>query len=428
MNLNIKKVTVIGANGILGTEISGLFASFGNAIVYMISRDINKSNDAIEKAALSVKALSVKNNLIAKTMDDLQECIKESDLVFESVCENLDIKCKIHKEIDKYVKNTCLIATGTSGLSINKLAECYSENNRENFYGIHFFNPPYSLSLCELIPSKYNYLKNESIKELKKYLEKKLYRSVIISADEPAFIGNRIGFKFMNEALIYAERYKDMGGIDYIDSILGCYTGRNMPPLETINFVGLDVHKAIVDNIYYNSSDEEKDIFVLPNFVENLIESNKLGIKTGAGLYKEENNKILVYDIKTNDYREKKTYNFEFKNKAIKEFKNGKYIEGFNYIKNDKSLENKICLIFLLKYIIYSIKISKDYGQNITDCDVAMATGFNWIPPIALIKVLGGKKEVLNLCKKYINEDYENIFDNIKESTYDYRKYIKAKD
>ena len=101
MELKIKTVTVIGANGTVGKEVSGIFASFGNAKVYMITRSIEKSKQAVEEAALSVKALSTKERLIPMTMENLKKCIEESDLVFESVSENIEIKKEIHKQINK---------------------------------------------------------------------------------------------------------------------------------------------------------------------------------------------------------------------------------------------------------------------------------------------------------------------------------------
>jgi 3-hydroxyacyl-CoA dehydrogenase len=67
-------------------------------------------------------------------------------------------------------------------------------------------------------------------------------------------MGNRIGFQFINNAMQFAVKYKDKGGIDYIDAILSGFTGRSMPPLVTSDFVGLDVHKAIVDNVFQNRS------------------------------------------------------------------------------------------------------------------------------------------------------------------------------
>lgn len=420
----VNTVTVIGANGAVGSGVSGIFASFGNAKVYVVARSKEKADIAKQKATGAVKASSIAERIIPKTYDDLEECVKNSDLIFESVAEDIAIKKDIHSKIAKYAKEDSIIGTGTSGLSINELALCYREEIRKNFIGIHFFNPPYSLTLCELIPTKYN--EDTFVKELKEYLSKKLIRNVIIVSDVPAFLGNRIGFKFMNLALQYAKEYQDDGGIDYIDAILGAYTGRNMAPIETVNFVGLDIHKAIVDNVYNSSSDKE---FILPDYVNLLIKENKIGVKVNEGLYKKSDDNNLVYDIKTNSYREKRKYNFDFKEKAIKKFKKGKYKEGFNYIKNDDSKESNICMKFLLNYIVYAINLAREISENISDIDIAMATGFNWIPPLALVEVLGGKEEVIKLCNKYLNkDDYNKIFDGIGLSNYDYRSFIKAKD
>lgn len=426
--MNIKTVTVIGGNGTLGKGISGIFASFGNAKVYVIARTIEKAENAVEQASKSVKALSIKKNLIPKTYDDLEKCIKKSDLIFESVKEDIKVKSEIHKLINQYANKKCVIATGTSGLSIDEIAENYSDELKNRFLGIHFFNPPYSMTLCEVIPSKYNANDTKYIQEVKDYLENKLLRDVVIVKNQPAFIANRIGFQFLNEALRYAERYQSYGGIDYIDSILGCYTGRNMAPLETINFVGLDVHKAIVDNVYSNSNDEEKNSFLLPEFVNDLINNGKLGLKVSEGLYKKSENGVLVYDIEKNEYREKIPYQFKFKEDAIKEFKKANYKEGFNCIKNSDSDEAEICMTFLLRYILYSIEQSKNSCNDINDCDIAMAKGFNWIPPIALIDVLGGKEEVISLCNKYLgeSEEYQKLLNAVNKSKYRYEKYIKA--
>lgn len=429
--MDINVVTVIGATGTLGKLVSGIFASFGNAKVYMISRDIEKIKVAKTEAALSVKSVIIEKNLIPKTFEDLEECVKNSDLIFESVVEDYTVKEKIHTQINNYVKEDCIIATGTSGLSINKLAKCYSEKFRKNFVGLHFFNPPYNLTLCELILSEYNEKDNILIDNLSKYMSQNLKRDIVQVKDEPAFLGNRIGFQFMNEALQYAEKYKDNGGIDYIDSILGNYTGRSMAPILTVDFVGLDVHKAIVDNIYNNTNDFSRQNFVLPEYMKKLIESGSLGKKTKIGLYKKDsdNNKMLVYDIKNNNYREVIQYNFEFKNNVIKEFKNGNYKKGIEILENDNSEESKICMHFLLKYIIYSIFISNAVSNDINDCDIAMATGFNWIPPCSLIEALGGKEKVIELYEKNLELpeiNYKQIIQKAKKSKYDFRKFLKA--
>ena len=245
--LNIKTVTVLGANGTMGTNVSAIFASFGGAKVYMVSRDLEKSKAAVLRAGKTVKADSIAANLIPADYSMLEACVKESDFVFESAAENLDIKRELHGRVAKSLKPGAITSTGSSGLSIKTLAECYPENLRDMFFGVHFFNPPYQLTLCELMASPYS---NQAVyADLKDYLANTLYRTVAESKDFPAFLGNRIGFYFINEALIYAERYQEQGGVDYIDAILGSFTGRSMAPITTADFVGLDVHKAIVDNI-----------------------------------------------------------------------------------------------------------------------------------------------------------------------------------
>ena len=92
-------------------------------------------------------------------------------------------------------------------------------------------------------------------------------------------------------------------------------------------------------------------------------------------------------------------------------------------------MESKICIKFLLDYIVYAIRLASEISENISDADVAMATGFNWIPPLAIVEVLGGKEEVIKLCNKYLDKkDYDKIFSEISSSNYDYRSFIKAKD
>ena len=91
----INTVTVIGANGTMGINACAMFASFGNAKVYMISRDIQKSRNAIEKAIRAVRAESIRDNLIPCDYLSFGKCVSESDLVFESVAEDLTIKKEI---------------------------------------------------------------------------------------------------------------------------------------------------------------------------------------------------------------------------------------------------------------------------------------------------------------------------------------------
>ncbi len=432
--MDVRVVTVIGVTGTMGANVAGIFASFGDAKVYCVGREINKVKKTIPRIVQSVRADSIAKNLIPADYDMLEQCVSESDLVFESSKEDIVVKTEIATRVGKVLKDNAISCTGSSGLSITTLAECYSENLRGHFFGVHMFNPPYTLPLCELTTTKYGDLELKN--DLKEYLSSKLLRTVVEVKDSPAFLGNRIGFQFINEALQYAEKYKDNGGIDYIDAILGPFTGRSMAPLITSDFVGLDVHKAIVDNIYENTDDYAHDTFVLPGFVKTLIDEGKLGRKAGAGLYQlvrheSGHKRMTVYDISTSMYRDVIPYVFPFADKMKKYLSEGDYQKAFEQLLKNHSLEAEICLSFLLKYIVYSLYATNKVGYNVESADDVMAAGFNWCPPMAMYHALSAVTDVSILIKNRIPDicdrvDVDSLLSAVKSSKYDYRKFFKS--
>lgn len=432
--LNVKTVTVIGASGTMGANVAGIFASFGNAKVYCVGRDIDKVKKSVSRIVKSVKADAIAANLFPADFDSLEACVAESDLVFESSKEDLEVKKEIAAMVGKVLPKHAISGTGSSGLSITAIAECYPDELRSRFFGIHMFNPPYTLQLCELTPTKYSDAAAKA--ELEVYLREILHRTVVEVKDSPAFLGNRIGFQFINEALQYAEKHKDNGGIDYIDALLGSFTGRTMAPLTTSDFVGLDVHKAIVDNIYENTNDYAHETFVLPEFTSKLVAEGKLGRKSGAGLYqriKYENGltRQTVYDINTGLYRDVIPYVFPFADKMKKYIAEGDYVKAFERLVNNRSQEAEICLSFLLKYIVYSLYATAEVGYSIEAADDVMATGFNWCPPLAMYQALATVTDVPQLIRERLPEicsklDVNRMLADVKPSKYDYRIYFKS--
>ena len=432
--MTIKTVTVIGVTGTMGANIAGIFAAFGDAKVYCVGRDIEKVKKTIPRIVKSVKADAIAKKLIPVDYDSLEQCVADSDFVFESSKEDMNIKAEIATCVGKVLKPHAVSATGSSGLSITKIAECYPEKLRGHFFGVHMFNPPYNLQLCELIKTAYS--DEQMYLELKAYLKNVLYRTVVEVKDAPAFLGNRIGFQFINEALQYAEKYKDNGGIDYIDALLGSFTGRSMAPLTTSDFVGLDVHKAIVDNIYENTHDYAHETFVLPDFVQKLVGEGKLGRKSGAGLYqlvKYDNGlkRQTVYDISTGMFRDVIPYVFPFADKMKKWIAEGEYEQAFEGLVNNHSLEAEICLSFLLKFIVYSLYATKEVGYKIHAADDVMATGFNWCPPMAMYQALSTVADVPSLIKERLPEicekvNVDELLAQVTSSKYDYRIYFKS--
>ena len=438
--MKINRVAVIGATGAIGSLMSGIISAFGGCEVYMVSRTKQKAIDSIDRIVRSVKSDTIRERLLPVGFDDLSYCLSNTDWVFESVSENMDVKSEINKEISKYIRPGTIVSSGTSGLSLEKLSECLNKDQQKYYLGTHFYNPPYNMILCEIIPtSKTN---DTVINEMKKYLSTVLRRKTVIMKDTPAFLGNRIGFQVLNEALKYAEEYKDEGGIDYIDAILGPYTGRMMAPLETLDFVGLDIHKAIVDNIYINTSDFAHDDFILCDTVNELIQDGKLGKKTNSGIYANDlsdngEKRKLVYDLKSKSLRPVKTYKFSYSDKMIEYLHEGNYINALKEVISNKSKEAQICLHFMLKYIVYSVIVSNDVSIQVKDVDACMAYGYNWAPPLTLMEAFGGFESIIGIITQNRNiwpDINESILNNFRQicmdkdilSGIDYKKYFRA--
>ena len=432
--LNIRTVTIIGVTGTMGANVAGIFALLGDAKVYCIGRDIEKVKLTIPRIVHAVKTDMVEKNLIPADMSMLKQCVAESDLVFESTKEDLQVKREIAVQVGEELQPHAVSGTGSSGLSITEIAKCYPEGIRGHFFGIHLFNPPYTLPLCELTSTPYTDAKVRL--ELKEYLQKKIKRTVVDVKDSPAFLANRIGFQFINEALQYADKYQDKGGIDYIDALLGPFTGRIMAPLATSDFVGLDVHQAIVDNIYKNTYDYAHETFILPMFARKLIAEGKLGRKSRGGLYqlvREESGlkRQKVYDIHTGFYRDVILYDLPFADEMKRCFLEGNYRRAFERLVSHRSKEAEICLSFLLKYIIYSIYAAAEVGDTIDAADDVMAAGFHWCPPLALYQALSMvtdvpaliKERLPDICRK-TNVDY--FLATIEPSKYDYHTFFQT--
>lgn len=433
--MDIRTVTVLGANGTMGRNVAGMFASFGDARVFMICRDLAAAEAARPLAALSVRAESVEANLIPADYSTLEECVSQSDLVFESVAETYEAKGGVTERVGTCLKSGAVMCTGSSGLSVDRLAKALPEEKRGRYMGVHMFNPPYSMTLCEVIPT--GWTDRVLIDRMKKYLSNRLLRTVVEVRDTPAFLANRVGFQFINKAMQAAETFADDGGIDYVDALLGPFTGRAMAPLVTADFVGLDVHQSIVDNVFANTNDFMHDSFRLPSYARNLVASGALGKKSGAGLYRHvcgegKADKMEVYDIATGLYRDKVAYRFPFVESMVSSLRVGDYAAAFKTLLTNRSVEADFCLSMLLKYIVYSLVVSSELGGGGAAADDAMATGFNWCPPTALAGAISEVDDLESLVRERLVDlldssiDCAGLLASIVPSEYDYRRFFRA--
>ena len=307
--LRIRKVAVLGA-GVMGAQIA---AHLTNADVETILFDLPakegpKSGIAIKAIAnlakLSPAPLAEASRALSITpanYDEHLDLLKGCDLIIEAIAERMEWKLDLYKKIAPHVSDSAFIASNTSGLSINALADALPATMRPRFSGIHFFNPPRYMHLVELIPDKQT--DPALLSGLEAFLTTTLGKGVVHAKDTPNFIGNRIGVFSILATMHHTEQFKL--GFDAVDAITGPSIGRpKSATYRTSDVVGLDtmahVIKTMDDTL---PNDPWHKYYKAPAWLIALIEKGALGQKTGAGFFRKVGKEIQVLDLAKQDYR-----------------------------------------------------------------------------------------------------------------------------
>jgi 3-hydroxyacyl-CoA dehydrogenase len=392
----IEHVAVLGANGAMGYGSAALFTTAVPKVTFL-ARSKDKSSEGLKAAVNAVRSSTVASKAEVGDYDkDFDAAVGKADLVFEAVTEDFDIKQKMFERIDRVRRPDSIVATVTSGLSINALAEGRSDSFRKNFIGLHFFNPPNVIVGTELIPGKDT--DKKLVDFLDVYCTKRLGRVMIRTADTPGFAGNRVGFKVLNEAAQLAEEHGPL----LVDRIVGPYTGRAMTPLATIDLVGWDIHRAIVDNIFKNSNDEVHATLKLPGYMAELIAKGTLGNKSGGGFFKVENKVRLVLDPKSGSYRpeaEVKLPDLSYIKDIARLIHDGRYKEGMKAFVEAPGEWAALARKVVAGYVSYAFHRVGEVTDTISGIDDIMGFGFNWAPPSVLVDTIG-LKETIGMIEK----------------------------
>ncbi len=395
----LNKVAILGGNGTMGSLSGGIFAQADIPCLYF-ERTAEEAKYGIEKAVKQAKSAILREYIIPKTYNDLEKELPDCDWILEALSENIDLKRGYLEKVDKSRKRGSVVSTISSGLSIEELAQNRSSDFKAHFLGMHFFNPPGKLIANELI---YHTDNSETFKKnIYEFCEKVLRRANIIVRNIAGFAGNRIGFQLLNEAAVYAE----LLGVDRMDYLIGPYTGRTLPPLATLDLVGLDVHRAIVQNIYQKTNDERHETFRMPGYLQKMIDRNMLGMKTpsnGGFYFKDENKERYILEPSTLKYRRTRHVNSEVIEHVKQHIHDGNYKKAVSVLKNDKSEEASIARHFILGYVSFSFfrvgEVTPE-ENGIHGIDRVMAYGFSWMPPSGWVDFLGGPKETVRLIEE----------------------------
>ncbi|SDS47901.1 3-hydroxyacyl-CoA dehydrogenase [Gillisia sp. Hel1_33_143] len=401
MKRRINKVAVIGS-GIMGSGIACHFANIGVEVLLLdiVPRELNEKE---KKKGLTLEDKVVRNRIVNEDLqtalkskpspiynqafasriktgnleDDISK-VSEVDWIIEVVVERLDIKKQVFDNLEKHRKPGTLITSNTSGIPIKFMSEGRSEDFQKHFCGTHFFNPPRYLRLFEIIPGPKT--DPEVLSFLNEYGEKFLGKTTVIAKDTPAFVGNRVGI-FSIMSLFHMVKDMDMT-IEEVDKLTGPVIGRpKSATFRTVDVVGLDTLVHVANGLHQGvPSDEQHDLFALPNFIDSMMTNKWLGSKSGQGFYKKIKNEdgsseIQSLDLNTLEYRGSKRASFatlemtKTIDNVVDRFKvliKGKDKAGEFYRKNFSAL---------FAYVSNRIPEIADELYKIDD---AMKAGFGW--------------------------------------------------
>ena len=308
--LRIRKAAVLGA-GVMGAQIAAHLANASVEVVLfdLASKDGPKNGIAVKAiqqlSKLSPAPFAARDRAEGITASDYDEHLArlaDCDLVIEAIAERMDWKLALYARIADALPAHAIVASNTSGLSINTLAEALPASLRARFCGVHFFNPPRYMHLVELIPQAAT--APEVLDALEGFLVTALGKGVVRAKDTPNFIGNRIGVFSILATMHHTEAFGL--GFDAVDALTGPAIGRpKSATYRTADVVGLDTMAHVIKTMADTLADDPwHAFFKSPGWLDALIAKGSLGQKSGGGFYRKSGKAILVLDRGHGDYRE----------------------------------------------------------------------------------------------------------------------------
>ena len=373
--MRIAKLGVVGA-GTMGSGIAALAASAGIPVVLLDIPGPETDRNGPAKAGLERARKArpaafmdpARAALIALgNLDDSLELLRDCDLVLEAIIEQPAPKQALYARLEPLLKPTAVVASNTSGIPMQVLTEGRSARFKQHFLGMHFFNPPRYLHLLELIPTKET--DPAALEAVRHFSEAVLGKGIVIAKDVPGFVANRLGVYGMVAAM---KGLMESGlTIDEVDTLTGPLLGRaKSATFRTADITGLDVLLHVSKGLSASTGED----FSMPEWVEKLAASGRLGDKTGGGFYKKVGKDITTLDWKTLEYGPQQKVEDPALASLMKEPLEkrlamaaklpGKYGE---FVRN-----------YLLRMSHYVLKTTPEIAYDIVSVDRAIEWGYAW--------------------------------------------------
>jgi len=380
--LIVKKAAVLGA-GVMGAQIA---AHLANANVPVVLFDLpakdGDKNGVVKKALDGLKKLDpapLANKgklkfIDAANYDEHLPLLAECDLVIEAIAERMDWKNDLYAKIAPHLKADAIIASNTSGLSMNALVQGLPEAVRPRFCGIHFFNPPRYMHLVEIIGTRST--DGSTLDALETWLTSRLGKGVIRALDTPNFVANRIGV-FSILAVMHHTAAFGLG-FDEVDALTGPKIGRpKSATYRTADVVGLDTLAHVVKTMQDTlPGDPWHQYFTNPAWLTALIAQGALGQKTRCGIFRKQGKEIQVLDLGKQDYR---TSAGEIAEEVAAILKVRNPAERFAALRASAHPQAQFLWAIFRDIFHYAAVQLENVADNARDLDFAMRWGFGWV-------------------------------------------------
>lgn len=278
----MEKIFVIGA-GTMGAGIVQAFAQKGYEVIVrdikdeFVERGISGINKGLTKLVAKGKMTEEdKEDILSRITGTTDLALAEDcDLVIEAAVENMEIKKTIFAELDGICKESTILASNTSSLSITEVAS--ATKRPDKVIGMHFFNPAPVMKLVEIIRGMAT--SNETF-DVVKEVSVAIGKEPVEVAEAPGFVVNRILIPMINEATFILQ--EGIASVEDIDTSMKYGANHPMGPLALGDLIGLDVCLAIMDVLYNETGDSK---YRASNLLRKYVRAGYLGRKTGRGFY-----------------------------------------------------------------------------------------------------------------------------------------------
>ena len=379
--LLIRRVAVLGA-GVMGAQIAAQLVNAGiDTVLFDLPAKEGDPNGIVQKAIanlgkLSPAPLGSKQLAEAIVPANYQTGLKElesCDLIIEAIAERMDWKQDLYRKIAPHVPKHAVMASNTSGLGIEKLADVLPEELRHRFCGVHFFNPPRYMYLVELIPTRHT--DAWVMQGLESFLTSYVGKGVVIARDTPNFIGNRIGVFSILATMHHTAQSKL--GFDTVDALTGPLLGRpKSATYRTADVVGLDTMAHVIKTMADTLPDDPwHRYFDAPGWLKALIEKGALGQKTGAGIFRKEGKDIKVIDVAKGDYV---ASDMQAAPQVVEMLKEKDPAKKFAALRASTHPQAQFLWAIFRDLFHYSAYHLNDIAETARDVDLAIRWGYGW--------------------------------------------------